>query len=291
MIPPTFDYLVPATLPEAIALLHEHGDEAKVLAGGHSLIPAMRLRFAEPSHLIDISHIPGLDYVREEGGFLKIGAMAREVVLEDLPWITERYPLLVDTTKMIADPQVRNLATVGGNLAHGDPANDHPATMLAYRAEIEITGASGARTVPIDEFFTDFFTTALEHGEILTEIRIPIPPARSGGCYLKVERKVGDYAAAAVAVQLSLAADGSIEQAGIGLTNVAALPTRAVDAENALRGQQPSDALFAQAGQLAADASSPADDLRGSAEYKLTLIRELIQRALHRSVERAQGRS
>ena len=124
MIPPTFDYLVPATLPEAIALLHEHGDEAKVLAGGHSLIPAMRLRFAEPSHLIDISHIPGLDYVREEGGFLKIGTMAREVVLEDLPWISERYPLLVDTTKMIADPQVRNLATVGGNLAHGDPAND-----------------------------------------------------------------------------------------------------------------------------------------------------------------------
>ena len=239
MIPPTFDYLVPANLPEAIALLNEHGDEAKVLAGGHSLIPAMRLRFAEPSHLIDISHIPGLDYIREEGGFLKIGAMAREVVLEDLPWITERYPLLVDTTKMIADPQVRNLATVGGNLAHGDPANDHPATMLAYRAEIEITGASGTRTVPIDEFFTDFFTTALEHGEILTEIRIPLPPARSGGCYLKVERKVGDYAAAAVAVQLSL----------------------------------------------------PGDDLRGSAEYKLTLIRELIQRALRRSVERAQWRS
>jgi carbon-monoxide dehydrogenase medium subunit len=291
MIPSSFEYFAPTTLPEAIALLHEYGDEAKILAGGHSLIPAMRLRFAEPTHLIDIGHIAGLDYIKEESHFLKIGAMAREAALEELDWITERYPLLVDTTKMIADPQVRNLATVGGNLAHGDPANDHPATMLAYRAEIEIASQDGSRTVPIDEFFTDFFSTAVEHGDILTEIRIPIPPPNSGGCYLKIERKVGDYAAAAVAVQVTLAADGTIAQAGIGLTNVAPLPTRAADAEALLLGKQPDEALYVEAGQLAADASSPGDDLRGSAEYKYSLVKELTIRALRTSVERAQGRS
>jgi len=291
MIPPSFEYLVPSSLPEAIALLHQHGDEAKVLAGGHSLIPAMRIRFAQPSHLIDISQIEGLSYIREEGGFLKIGAMTREVALEDTALVVEKYPLLLDTAKMIADPQVRNLATVGGNLAHGDPANDHPATMLAYRAEIVIHSNAGERVVPVDDFFTDFFTTALEHGDILTEIRIPAPPANSGGCYLKVERKVGDYAAAAVAAQLSLAGDGSIAQVGIGLTNVAPVPTRASAAEALLRGQPPSETLFAQAGQAAAEASSPADDLRGSADYKQSLIRELTQRALRKAVERAQGRS
>ncbi len=291
MIPPSFEYLVPSSLPEAIALLHQHGDEAKVLAGGHSLIPAMRIRFAQPSHLIDISQIEGLSYIREEGGFLKIGAMTREVALEDTALVVEKYPLLLDTAKMIADPQVRILATVGGNLAHGDPANDHPATMLAYRAEIVIHSNAGERVVPVDDFFTDFFTTALEHGDILTEIRIPAPPANSGGCYLKVERKVGDYAAAAVAAQLSLAGDGSIAQVGIGLTNVAPVPTRASAAEALLRGQPPSETLFAQAGQAAAEASSPADDLRGSADYKRSLIRELTQRALRKAVERAQGRS
>lgn len=291
MIPPSFEYLVPSSLPEAIALLHQHGDEAKVLAGGHSLIPAMRIRFAQPSHLIDISQIEGLSYIREEGGFLKIGAMTREVALEDTALVVEKYPLLLDTAKMIADPQVRNLATVGGNLAHGDPANDHPATMLAYRAEIVIHSNAGERVVPVDDFFTDFFTTALEHGDILTEIRIPAPPANSGGCYLKVERKVGDYAAAAVAAQLSLAGDGSIAQVGIGLTNVAPVPTRASAAEALLQGQPPSETLFAQAGQAAAEASSPADDLRGSADYKRSLIRELTQRALRKAVERAQGRS
>ncbi len=291
MIPPSFEYFTPSSLPEAIALLHEHGDDAKVLAGGHSLIPAMRIRFAEPTHLIDISNIDGLSYLKEEGGYLKIGAMTREVALEDEPLIAQKYPLLLDTAKMIADPQVRNLATVGGNLAHGDPANDHPATMLAYRAEVVIVSNAGERVVPIDEFFTDFFTTAVEHGEILTEIRIPVPPERSGGCYLKVERKVGDYAAAAAAVQLTLGADGSITQAGLGLTNVAPVPTRIQDAEQLLIGKQPDEALFAQAGQIAADACSPVDDLRGSEAYKRSLVKELTQRALRKSVERAQGRN
>lgn len=291
MIPPSFDYATPQSLSEAIALLHQHGSEAKVLAGGHSLIPAMRLRFAEPSHLIDISGIAGLSYIRESGGFLRIGAMTREVELEDSELIQSNYRILLDTTKMIADPQVRNLATLGGNLAHGDPANDHPATMLALRAQVEITGQGGKRTVPIDDFFPDFFTTVLEHGEILTEIQIPIPPSNSGGTYLKIERKVGDYAVAAVAAQVSLGADGTFQQVGLGLTNVGPVPIRAVRSEDSLRGQRPDEALYAQAGQLASEDADPGDDLRGSADYKRSLIRELIKRALRRAVDHAQGRS
>src|SRR5215467_1529131 len=194
MIPPAFEYLRPTTIPEAIALLQQYGEDAKILSGGQSLIPMMKLRIARPAYLVDINRILGLSYVKEEGGFLKIGGLTREADLEASPLIRSKYPILVDTTRVIADPQVRNLATVAGNLAHGDPANDHPATMLALGAEVVITGPQGSRTVPVSKFFTGLFTTALAPAEVLTEIQIPIPPPSSGGAYVKLERKVGDFA-------------------------------------------------------------------------------------------------
>jgi len=288
MIPPPFEYLSPNQVSEAISLLQKHGEEAKILAGGHSLIPAMKLRFAMPEYLIDISGIDGLEYIHEEDGQLKIGAMTRESSLEESNLIKDNYPLLLDTVKMIADPQVRNMATVGGNLAHGDPANDHPATMIALRASVAVEGPNGRREIGIDDFFPDFFTTALEDNEILTEIRIPASQPGSGGAYQKIERKVGDYAAAAVACQLSLEADGKIQQIGIGLTNVGPVPIRSVGAEGNLRGKTPDDSLIQESGRLAAEECNPVDDLRGSADYKRDLVNELTQRAIKISIERAE---
>ena len=288
MIPPPFEYLSPNQVSEAISLLQKHGEEAKILAGGHSLIPAMKLRFAMPEYLIDISGIDGLEYIHEEDGQLKIGAMTRESSLEESNLIKDNYPLLLDTVKMIADPQVRNMATVGGNLAHGDPANDHPATMIALRASVAVEGPNGRREIGIDDFFPDFFTTALEDNEILTEIRIPVSQPGSGGAYQKIERKVGDYAAAAVACQLSLEADGKIQQIGIGLTNVGPVPIRSVGAEGNLRGKTPDDSLIQESGRLAAEECNPVDDLRGSAGYKRDLVNELTQRAIKISIERAE---
>ena len=289
MIPPSFEYLTPSNISDAVALLQKHGDEAKILAGGHSLIPAMRLRLAEPGYLIDISGIGGLDYIQEESGQLRIGAMTCEAALEESEIVRSQYPLLLDTAKMIADPSVRNMATVGGNLAHGDPANDHPATMLALRASVIAEGPNGTREIKIDNFFPDFFTTALSEDEILTEIRIPSPPSASGGAYLKIERKVGDYAAAAVACQLNIDSSGSIENIGLGLTNVGSTPIRASSAEELLKGKKPDENMLAEAGRLAAADSEPMEDLRGSAEYKRALVNELTQRAIKLSLQRAEG--
>ena len=289
MIPPSFEYLNPSQISEAIAMLQKHGDEAKILAGGHSLIPAMRLRLSEPEYLIDINGIEGLDYIREDGGQLRIGALTRETELEESEVIRRKYPLLLDTVKMIADPSVRNLATVGGNLAHGDPGNDHPATMLALRAVVAVEGPNGRREIGIDEFFPEFFTTALKPDEILTEIRIPSPPPGSGGAYLKIERKVGDYAAAAVACQLNIDSSGFIQDIGIGLTNVGSTPIRASSAEQLLQGKNPDEKMIAEAGRLSAADSEPMEDLRGSAEYKRALVDELTQRAIKLSQQRAEG--
>jgi carbon-monoxide dehydrogenase medium subunit len=287
MIPPAFEYLRPATIPEAIALLQQHGEDAKILSGGQSLIPMMKLRIARPAYLVDINRITGLSYVKEDGGFLKIGGLTREAELEASPLVRAKYPILVDTAHVIADPQVRNLATVAGNLAHGDPANDHPATMLALGAQVVATGARGERIIPIEEFFLSLFSTALQQGEILTEIRIPIPPARSGGAYFKLERKVGDFATAAVATQVTLDDKGTVQRAGIGLTNVGATPIKAKKAEDFLRGKELDAANIAQAAQFAADEAQPSSDLRGPAVYKKGLVKELTKRALSRAAERA----
>jgi aerobic carbon-monoxide dehydrogenase medium subunit len=290
MIPASFDYHAPGSLPEALALLTRYGDEAKVLSGGQSLLPLLKLRLGQTGHLIDIGRIPGLEYIREDGGMLRIGGRTRESALENSELVRSRYPILVDTTKVIADPLVRNMATVGGNLAHGDPGNDHPATMLALGAQVVATGPKGERVIPIEQFFLGLFRTALRPDEVLTEIRIPAPPARSGGAYLKLERKVGDYATAGAAVQLTLDPKGSVERVGIGLTNVGPIPIKASDAEKFLAGKRPDAATLVEAAQRASKAASPSADRRGSVEYKRDMARVLTGRALKIAVERAGGR-
>jgi len=287
MIPPSFEYLRPKTVPEAVAMLEQHGAEAKILSGGQSLIPMMKLRLARPGFLIDINRIAGLSYVKEEGGYLKIGGLTREAELEASPLVRTKYPILFDTAHVIADPQVRNMATVGGNLAHGDPANDHPATMMALGAQVVATGPKGERVISIENFFLSLFSTALQQEEILTEIRIPVPPARSGGAYFKLERKVGDFATAAVAAQLTLDEKGTCQKVGMGLTNVGPTPVKARKAEEFLRGKKLDEANIKQAAQLAADESTPSSDLRGPVEYKKGLVKELTKRALSRAAERA----
>jgi aerobic carbon-monoxide dehydrogenase medium subunit len=228
-------------------MLMKYGDEAKILSGGHSLIPMMKLRFASPETLIDINGIPDLSHIKEDGGTMKIGGLAREADLEHSALLLKTFPIFAYVTKLIADPQVRNRGKIGGNLAHGDAANDHPAVMLALNASVVATGPEGARTIPIDEFFFGFYMTALQHGDILTEIQIPIPPKRTGSAYHKMERKVGDYTTAGVAVQITLDDDGECTAAGIGLTNVNPTPLRASRSEQALIGKKLTDDVIKKA--------------------------------------------
>jgi carbon-monoxide dehydrogenase medium subunit len=289
MIPAPFDYHAPGSLAEAIGLLQQHGDDAKVLSGGQSLLPLLKLRLASTAHLVDIGRIPGLEYIKEEGGYLKIGGRTRESALERSDVIKAKYPILHDTALVIADPLVRNRATVGGNLAHADPANDHPATMLALGAEVVAAGAGGERVIPITQFFTGIFSTALRPGEILVEIRIPAPPPRSGGAYVKLERKVGDFATAAAAAQVTIGADGKVARAGIALTSAGPTPIKATAAEQFLLGKVPDGAAIAQASKLASDAASPSADRRGSVEYKREMARVLTARALAKAIARAGG--
>jgi carbon-monoxide dehydrogenase medium subunit len=286
VIPGTFDYHAPTTLDDAVRLLQSAGDRGKLLAGGHSLIPAMRFRLASPEVLIDLGRLSGLRYVKEQDGHLLIGALTPESALEHSPLVRAHYPLLSDTSRVVADPVVRNRGTVGGNLAHADPANDHPATMLAYGATIVAQGPKGRRSIAIDDFFVGLFESSLAQDEVLVEIRIPTPPAGSGGAYVKLERKVGDYAISAVAVQLAIAG-GKCTAARIGLTNVNPVPMRATDAERVVVGKALSDDVIEAAGRAAAAQCDPSADLRGSVDYKRDVTRVLTKRAIRRAVERA----
>jgi carbon-monoxide dehydrogenase medium subunit len=288
MIPGKFDYYTPTTLAEAIGMLQQHGDAAKILAGGQSLIPAMRFRLATPEVLIDINRIEGLEYIKEVNGHLAVGALTRESALEKSDIVRQKYQLLADTTKVIADPLVRNMATLGGNLAHADPANDHPATILCYGANIVAVGPDGERVIPIDDFFTGLFENSLSKDEILKEIQIPTPPANSGGAYLKIERKVGDYAVAAAAVQLTLDGD-TVKNVRIGLTNVSPVPMRATNAEAALIGKVASEENIAAAAAAAAAECDPSADLRGPIDYKRDLVRVVTKRAIRVALQRAKG--
>ena len=285
MIPPQFEYFAPETLDEAISLLDGYGPEASVLAGGQSLIPMMKLGLAAPSYVVDINRLPGLADIREDNGFLHIGSLTREAELDRSELVRAKYPILHDTTAVIADPLVRNMATVGGNLAHGDPANDHPATMLALGAEVAVRGPAGERVIPVSDFFEGVLTTALNQGEILTEIRVPTPPAASGSAYLKLERKVGDYATAGVAAVITVN-DGVCQQAGIGLTNAGPIPVKARTAESFLVGKRLDDETIREAARLASQEAQPSADLRGSEEYKRDMVRVLAGRALRLALER-----
>jgi len=289
MIPSSFDYLAPTTLGEAVTLLHAHAGEAKVLAGGQSLIPMLKLRLAEPPVLVDINRIPGLGYVEERDGVLHIGALAREADLESSAVVRQKYQILNDTTAVIADPLVRNSATVCGNIAHGDPGNDHPATMLALGASFVAQGPRGQRRIAPRDFFLGLFSTALNEDEILVEIAIPRPAARTSGAYLKMERKVGDYATAGVAVQLTLDEAGGCARAGVGLTNVGAMAIEAIRAQDFLRNKPLDAPTIAQASEIAASEADPIEDRRGSADYKRDVIRVLTARALRLAANRAAG--
>ncbi len=290
MIPPKFDYYAPSTVDEAIGLLEHHPGDAKVLAGGQSLLPLMKLRLAEPKMLVDITRIPQLSYVREDGELLRIGAATRINDLNDSDIIRSRYPLLADAGAHIADPLVRNMGTVGGNVCHGDPGNDLPACMLASGARLVVRGLKGDRTIPSSEFYRDTFVTALGASEILTEVQLPKTRPGDGGAYLKMERKVGDYAIAAVAVQLRSDSKGTVVQAGIALTNVGPTAILAAKAGAHLAKRPGTDAEFLAAARLASEAAQPTSDLRGPVEFKRGIVQTLTQRALHRAWERAQGR-
>jgi carbon-monoxide dehydrogenase medium subunit len=288
MIPPSFDYVAPTTLSEALAALGGH-ENAKVLAGGQSLLPLMRFRLASPALLVDLNRVEGLSYIDEADGWLKIGAMTRESEVEHSTLVHEKYSLLADTAKVISDPIVRNMGTVGGNLANGDPGNDQPATMLAYGAEVVAMGPNGERVIPITSFFKGLYESDLAPNEILTEVRIPASKPRSGGAYLKLERKVGDFATAAVAAQVELDEQGSFASVGIGLTNVGLTAIKATSAEDFLKGKPASEENIREAAKLAAEAAQPVADVRGSEDYKRSLVKTYTTRALRLAVERAKG--
>ena len=287
MLTSRFEYHRPDSLEEALQLLAEHGDEAKVLAGGQSLIPVMKLRLAAPTHLIDIGRL-GMDSIAEADGHLAIGALARHRDLERSDLLKARYPVMAAAAPQISDPIVRNLGTIGGSLCHADPAGDWGSVMLALQASVVLRSGRGERELPISEFLEDTFTTALEPDEILTEVRVPQPAGSSGGTYLKMERKVGDFATVAAALHISLS-DGTIERAGIGLTAVASKNLQATDAEASLAGAEPTEAAFAEAGRLAAEASSPVTDVRGSADYKRHIVDVYVRRGLDRALEMARA--
>ena len=287
MIPRQFEYHAPQSVPEAIALLQKYGDTAKLLAGGHSLIPMMKIRFAEPEHLVDLGKIAELRGIREEGDELRIGAMTTE---NDLIWSTivqEKCPLLVESARLIGDPQVRYKGTLGGDISHGDPGNDHPAIMLALGATFVLQGSDGERMVTADDFFLGLFSTALEPDEVLTEIRIPVPAAGTGWCYAKLKRKIGDFATAATAVLLRMKGD-TVEEVSIALTNAGATALKAREAEDSLRGKKFEDAAIAEAARLAMSICDPAEDQRGDVEYKTAMTGEMTQRALRTARERAK---
>jgi carbon-monoxide dehydrogenase medium subunit len=290
MIPAAFDYHRPGSLDDAIALLGRYREGAKVLSGGMSLLPLLKLRLGSIEHLVDIGAIPGLEYVKEEGGLLKIGGRTRQATLDRSELIRTRYPILAEAVKLIADPLVRNRATVGGNIANGDPANDMPAVMIALGATFVARGAKGERTLAANQFYKGLFETALAPDEILTEVRVPMPAARSGAAYRKLKRKTGDFAAAAAAVRVTLDGKGAIESAAVALTNAGPTPVDAADAARVLVGKMPDDKVFAECGRLAAEKSAPGADRRGSVEYKREMARVLVTRALRAAVERAGGK-
>lgn len=286
MFPAQFDYRPARSVDEAVEALVRYGDDARVLAGGQSLIPAMRLRFARPAVLVDINPIAELAYLREADGQLLVGATARDFAVETSKIIGERYRLLADTSAVVADPVVRQTGTVVGSLCHNDPAGDWPVTALASRALVVLRGKGGTRTVSIDDFLVDSYTTAVGNGEMAVEVRFPTPSARTSGSYQKIERKVGDFATAAAAAQITLAADGTIADAGIAIGALGPTALRVTAAEKLLKGAKPSKELIGQAMREAQNLANPNPDNRGSAEYKKAMAGVLVGRAITNALER-----
>ena len=283
-VPAQFEYEVAGSVDEAISLLQRYGPESRLLAGGHSLIPMMKLRLAFPEVLIDIHELDNeLRYVREEDGTLRVGALARHRDLLESPIVQARYTLLADAEKFIADPLVRNMGTVGGSFAHADPSEDIPAAFVALGAEVVARGPRGERTIAVEDLAVGPFETDLEPDEILTEVRVSRAP--QGSSYFKVERRAGDYASAALGAALWMSGD-EIEEARIGMCSVGSTTLRAGGAEEVLKGQHPDGELYRRAAERAAEECDPPDDARGTPEYKRDLVRVLVVRALEQAVDR-----
>jgi carbon-monoxide dehydrogenase medium subunit len=289
MIPAAFEYHPATSVDEAIALLSQYGDDAKLLAGGHSLIPTMKLRLAQPAHLIDIGRISGLAYIREENGAIALGALTTYVTIERSDLLRRHFALLPECAALIGDPQVRNRGTIGGSISHADPSADMPGVVRALRAEIRVRGPNGERTLNADDFFLGTFTTALEPGEIVTEIRLPLPPARTGSAYTKLANKASHYAVAGCAALISLGGDGTCEAASVVITGAATMPTRASAVEAALQGRQLSESVVAEAAARAADGLELMEDIHGSKAYRAQMAGVMARRAILRALERAQG--
>jgi carbon-monoxide dehydrogenase medium subunit len=287
MYPARFEYFAPSSVEEALSVLERYGDEAKVLAGGQSLIPLMKLRFASPRALVDLNGIDGLDELYEDNGMLNIGALVRHKACERSDLLRKRYGVLADAAPQISDPIVRNRGTVAGSLAHADPQGDWGSALLAGGGQVEVRGSDGTRTISLDDFFLGPFTTALEPTEIVTWVQVPEPGPRSGGAYFKLERKVGDFATVAVGVHVSFS-NGKVERAGIALTGAGPRNLRAESAEQALAGHELDDEAIGEAARLAAQAAEPRDDVRGSAEYKRNVVRVFTERGLRKAAERRE---
>ena len=289
MIPAQFEYVAPKTLEDALRLVERHGDEAKILAGGHSLLPLMKLRLAQPRYVIDIGRLRGMNYIREENGHIAIGALTTHAEIESSTLLRTKCPLLPETAAVIGDVQVRNRGTLGGSLAHADPAADYPAAVLALDVEIIAASTAGTRTIPISEFFLDMLTTALRPGEILSEVRVaPLAP-HTGTAYEKLHQPASGFAIVGVAARLVLGKGDTIEDAAIGVTGLGPKAFRAAAVETALQGKKSSSKLFAEAGRQTAQGIEALSDLHASADYRREMASVHARRALERAFARAQG--
>jgi carbon-monoxide dehydrogenase medium subunit len=290
MIPAPFEYHAPKTLEEALRLMERHGDEAKLLAGGHSLLPLMKLRLAMPRYVVDLGRLKGLSYVREENGRIAIGALTTHAEIERSGLLRAKCPLLAETAAEIGDVQVRNRGTLGGSLAHADPAADYPAALLALDAEIVVASTADARTIAARDFFVDMMTTQLRPGEILTQVRVPPRGSRTGSAYAKLHQPASGFAIVGVAVRLTLGKGNKIEQVAVGVTGLGPKPFRAAAVERALAGKAASPKLIADAARHAADGIEPLSDLHASRDYRREMAVVFARRALDRALARAAGR-
>jgi carbon-monoxide dehydrogenase medium subunit len=288
VLPAAFEYVRATTPEEALEALQTHGSDARVLAGGQSLIPAMRYRLAQPAVLVDIGAVHALDILAEDNGALRVGAMTRDATLEHSP-LLPRYALLAECAAVVADPVVRYMGTIVGSLCHNDPAGDWATAALAARAEVVVRGAGGDRVVPIDAFIVDAFTTAVQDGEMALEARFPTPGPRTAGAYEKLERKVGDFATACAAVELTVDGAGVCTAAGVSIGALGNVAMRVPKAEAVLVGSRLGDDAIAAASAEASAVADPVGDLRGSVAYKKDMARVLVARALRRAAERLGG--
>ncbi|HLH61002.1 MAG TPA: xanthine dehydrogenase family protein subunit M [Ktedonobacteraceae bacterium] len=287
-VPAAFDYYPATSVDEAISLLQQHGDDAKLLAGGHSLLPMMKLRLAQPGVLIDIGRIQGLSYIREENGVVAVGALTTYATLARSEVIRRHFALLSDAASVIGDPQVRNRGTIGGAVSHADPAADMTAIVMALKADIVVKGSNGERTIKADDFFVDVFTTALEQGEIVTELRFAVPPAHTGSAYMKLENKASHYAVVGCAAVVTLGQDGACSAVSLAVTGASVKPTRASATESALAGKKLDDATVAEAASHATDGLELVSDIHGSQAYRGDMTRVMMRRAIQKAAERAQ---